>query len=193
MSKITKTERHELTQLIKKREKVMKTQAQERSAALLAEFEAQSAKIHHYDEDEVWQKAEEGARAAVDAANQQIAARCKKLGIPAEFAPYVAFGWSGRGHNAVSNRRDELRRAAKTKIALLEAEAISKIERMSLEAQTEIVSKGLESDAAIAFLNAMPALASLMPPIEVTEITSLIESRVKDRARAMIEHKSTWN
>ena len=36
---MTKGERTELGQLIRKREKVMKSQAQERSAALIAEFD----------------------------------------------------------------------------------------------------------------------------------------------------------
>jgi hypothetical protein len=56
MPGMTKGERHELTQLVRKRERVMKIQAQERSALLLAEFDAQSAKIYHFDEDPVWKR-----------------------------------------------------------------------------------------------------------------------------------------
>lgn len=117
---MTKGERLELGQLIRKRERVMKVQAQERSAALLAEFDAQSAKIHHYDEDPVWQQSQAAAEKAVEDARLQIAARCRELGIPAEFAPDLNIYWSGRGHNAVASRRAELRRAAKSRIEAME-------------------------------------------------------------------------
>jgi hypothetical protein len=189
---ISKAERHELLQVIKKRERVLKMHAQERSASLLAEFESHSAKVHSFDDDEVWQKAEEAARAAVEKANEMIADRCLALGIPREFAPHVAFGWAGRGHNAVSQRRDELRRTAKAKITAMEAEATTKIERMSLEAQTELVSKGLESEAAMAFLNAMPDISAMMPKVETVEIQALIDVRLRDRERRALEHRN-WN
>lgn len=174
---MTKGERTELGQLIRKREKVMRAQAQERSAALLAEFDAQSAKIHHWDEDGVWLKAKEEAEKAVEEARIAVAARCEAMGIPAEFAPSMQLTWYGRGHNAVAERRTELRRAAKSKIDALEKEAITKIERMSLEAQTQVIASGLESEAAKTFLNAMPSMDLLMPPVEIGEIQSLIEAK----------------
>jgi hypothetical protein len=190
MVAMTKGERTELGQLIRKREKVMKAQARERSSALLAEFEAQSAKIHHWDEDEIWAKAKEEAEIAVSAAQRIIAKRCKALGIPEEFAPGVQFFWHGRGHNAAADRRAELRTAAKRKIEHLEAEAITKIERMSLEAQEEVVANGLESAAAKAFLQAMPKLEALMPPIAVGEIQSLVEAQAAQRRKALSDYSS---
>ena len=110
MASMTKAERQELSQLIRKREKVMKSLAQERSATLLAEFDAQSAKIHHYDEDPIWQRVHAEAKEMMDRATVEIAARCRELGIPAEFAPGLEMFWHGRGHNAVASRRAELRR-----------------------------------------------------------------------------------
>lgn len=178
---MTKTERQELGQLIRKRERVMKMQAQERSAALMAEFDAQSAKIYHYDDDPVWQRVHAEAVASLDVARVEIAARCHELGIPQEFAPGLDIYWHGRGHNAVQERRSELRRAAKSRIAAIEAEAISKIERLSLEAQTQIVANGLESEGAKAFLNAMPAMDQLMPPLQFDEIASLVETKCAQR------------
>lgn len=185
MAGMTRVERTELGQLIRKREKVMKSQAQERSAALLAEFDAQSAKIYHYDDDPVWAKVEAEAKAAVESAQRAIHDRCKELGIPDEFAPGVAFTWYGRGHNSVADRRAELRRAAKSKVDALEKEAITKIERLSLEAQTEVISSGLESDAAKTFLNSMPSMDALMPPIEIGEIQTLIDKKHSDRRLAV--------
>lgn len=185
MSGMTKGERAELGQLIRKREKVMKSQAQERSAALLAEFDQQSAKIHHWDDDAVWASAMDEAEKAAAEARASIAARCEKLGIPVEFAPTLNLTWYGRGHNAVAERRGELRRAAKSKIDALEKEAVTKIERMSLEAQTQIIASGLESAAAKDFLNNMPAMDALMPPIEIGEIQSLIEAKHAQRDRRL--------
>jgi hypothetical protein len=175
--KMTRGERTELTQLIRKREKVMKSQAAERSALLLAEFDAQSAKIHSFDDDDVWKAAATAAEESVAKANDMIARQCKKLGIPKEFAPSVRFWWDGRGHNAVASRRAELRRAAKSRIEAMETEAISKIERMSLEAQTEVLANGLETESAKKFLDAMPKMNELMPPVQIGEIQSLVDTR----------------
>lgn len=174
MTGMTKAERAELSMLIRKREKVMRSMAVERSAELLAQFDAQSARIYHYDEDEVWSKVFKEAEAAVAAANEAIAARCVERGIPPEFAPQVGVGWAGRGHNAVASRRQELRRAAKSRIEQIEADAITKIERASLMAQTEIIASGLESEAAQRFLKSMPAIEMLMPSVDVMEVERLI-------------------
>jgi hypothetical protein len=180
---MTKGERDQLLQLVKKRERVMRVKAQERSAALIAEFDAQSAKIHHWDEDAVWKRVHDEAEKAIEAAQIAIAARCQEMGIPAEFAPGLNLYWHGRGHNAVSDRRAELRRAAKSRIEAIEKEALSKIEGMSLEAQTQIIAHGLESDAAKAFLESMPHIEALMPSLQVAEIQSLIEAKRAERRR----------
>lgn len=174
---MTKGERQELSQLVRKRERVMKCHAQERSAALLAEFDAQSAKIYSFDDEAVWQQAQAAAEEAVTKANEAVQRRCKELGIIEEFAPGFSFHWHGRGHNAVAGRRAELRRAAKSKIEALEKEAVSKIERMSLEAQTQVIASGLESEAAKKFLDSMPSMETLMPAVHVGEMQELVESR----------------
>lgn len=180
---MTKGERDQLLSLVKKREKVMKVKAQERSATLLAEFDAQSAKIYHWDEDAVWAKVKEEAEAAIERAQIQIAARCKELGIPVELSPGLQMFWHGRGHNAAADRRAELRRAAKSKIESIEKEAVAKIEAMSLDAQTQIVAHGLESDVAKQFLESMPSLETLMPPVVITEMQALIDRRAQERRR----------
>ena len=71
-------------------------------------------------------------------AQKDIAERCKTLGIPPEFAPGVNVYWHGRGQNAVQARQAELRRAAKAKIEAIQSAAVTEIEHMSLEAQTNI-------------------------------------------------------
>lgn len=180
---MTKAERDQLLQLIKKRERVMKTKAQERSATLLADFDVQSSKIYHWDEDEVWSAVKQEAEAAIEKAQEMIAVRCKKLGIPVEFAPGLHLSWHGRGHNMASERRTELRRAAKSRIDAIEKEACAKIESMSLDAQTAIVAHGLESKVAKDFLNSMPKIEALMPMVQITEVQALIEVKRAERDR----------
>ena len=71
--KMTKGERQELGQLIRKREKVLRAAADERAAAMLADFDAQCAKIYSFDDDRVWaeavaamERAEKDAQAAIE-------------------------------------------------------------------------------------------------------------------------------
>ena len=142
---------------------------------------SQPDKHDSFDDDDVWKAAHEAAAKASSEAQEAIIVRCRELGIPAEFAPGVVMGWYGRGQNAVAGRRAELRRMAKSKIDLIEAEAKTKIERLSLAAQTEVIANGLESEAARTFLEKMPSLESLMPPIDAGEIKALIDHRHRER------------
>lgn len=177
---MTKTERSDLLSLIKKRERVMKTMAGERSAQMLAEFEAQAAKIYSFNDDAVWAKAKEEAEAAVRAAQNAVEERCAALGIPREFAPALSMAWYGRGENAFASRMAELRRAAKRRIEAIEAEAGSRIERMSLDAQAELLSQGLDTDAARLFLDAAKAdMAALMPSLQIVDIEKMIAPTLK--------------
>lgn len=183
---MTKGERQELGSLIRKREKVMKTEAEKRSAALLADYDAASAKIYHWDNDDVWAKAKAEADKAVESARRDIAARCQQMGIPAEFAPDLQLFWSGRGHNALASRRHELRQAAKSRIAAMERDALAQIERLSLQAQTEIVASGLQSEAAQQFLKSMPSMDALMPPVAIDEIEKLVATRRAERRQNLL-------
>lgn len=158
----------------------MKTMATERSAEMIAEFEAQSAKIYTFNDDAVWAKAQDDARAAVIAAQALIEERCRALGIPAEFTPSLNIEWQGRGQNAFAWRMAELRRAAKKRIEAIEAEAVSRIERMSLDAQAELLSQGLDTDAARVFLDAAKAdMASFMPSLRVADVEKMIAPTLK--------------
>jgi hypothetical protein len=186
-TRMSKSERVELGQLIRKREKVMKSLASERAAKMLAEFDAQSATLYSFDQDEVWKASTEEAKKVVEEANAVIADRCAKLGIPAEFAPSLNFGWCERGENAVASRRAELRRMAVARIKAIEAETITKIERLSLTAQTEVIANGLQSDAARQFLESMPSLETLMPSVPVSEIKQLQDEKIEARNRRNFE------
>lgn len=180
---MTKGERAELGQLIRKQERVMKAAASERSAKLIAEFEQQMDETFSFNDDAVWKQAFAAASEVMAEANRKIAARSAKLGIPKEFAPSLAFGWVERGQNAAKARRDELRRIAKRKIEAMETEARTKIEAMSLAAQTEVIAHGMNSKAAREFLERMPSLDSLMPRVSQKDVTALLpKTRAGDAA-----------
>jgi hypothetical protein len=164
---MTRREREDLAALVRRREKVAKTATAQRSAELCADFEAQLASIYSYDEDQTWRTITEDAQRIVHEADARVAERCRELGIPPRFRPGLNLSWYSRGENAVAERRGELRQVARTRIAALEKQARTEIERQSVELQTQLVAGGLESSAARAFLEAMPTPAALMPPLDV--------------------------
>jgi len=84
---MTKGEREDLQRLIRQREKVLKSAAKQRSAELLADFENQMGQQFSFDQDEIWERAVKSAEPVVRRAQEQIAERCRELGIPKQFAP----------------------------------------------------------------------------------------------------------
>ena len=171
---MTKGERDDLIKLVKQRERVEKTAAEARSKDLVADLEHQLGTIFKYDKDEVWAEAKRGFDEALEEANIKIAKRNKELGIPEEFAPSISLGlgggWHGRGENACAARRAEFRRMGLAKIIEIETNAKAHIAAKSVELQTEIISHGLTSDAAIKFLEKLPSVTDLMKPIPFVEI-----------------------
>jgi len=168
-------ERHELAQLVRRRANGAKEMAALRAAELLADFESQMACEYAFDSDETWSAA---MRAAMDAYHEAVAMierRCEDLGIPKAFAPSLAPpAWWSRGENAVAARRVELRKVAQTRIAALVKAAKVQIEQASLETQTTLVAGGLDSDAARAFLDAMPTPEALMPRLSMAEVQTAL-------------------
>lgn len=178
---MTKAEREDLIRLVKQRERVAKTAAEQRSAAMLAEFEQQISAIHKFDSNDVWKAATGAAIDAAKKANEEIAAEADKLGIPKEFQPKLHFTWARRGENEVRERREELRRVAKAEIDALEKVARVQIESQSVHAQTEIIAHGLSSEAAVAFLNNLPKIESMMPALDVTAIQQKLAENARKR------------
>lgn len=84
-NKMTKAERDDLVRLVKQRERVAKTAAEQRSAAMLAQFEQQISALHSFNDNDVWKAATEAAIDAAKEANEKIANEADKLGIPKEF------------------------------------------------------------------------------------------------------------
>jgi hypothetical protein len=177
---MTKGEREDLIRLIKQRERVAKTAAEQRSAAMLAQFEQQVSATYTFATNDVWRASVEAVREAAMSASAKIEAECDALGIPKEFQPGLSFSWAQRGENAFEARRSELRRLARAEIDAMEKVARVQIEQASVQAQTEVIANGLTSEAAIAFLRNMPAIETMMPALDITSI----QAKLADRARA---------
>jgi hypothetical protein len=167
---MTKGEREDLVRLVRQREKVLKSAASQRSAELLADFENQMGQAYQFDQDETWAEAKNAAEREVERAQQKIKARCRELGIPERFAPSINLYWSSRGYeNSIRDRREELRRMAMTKIGALQRAANTRIEVSCLEAHEQVVTAGLTSDAARAFIQTLPGVDTMMPQLSFAE------------------------
>jgi len=168
---MTVKERSDLLALVRARARVAKAETDERAAALLADYERQSATIFPFDRDETWKAATLVLEAAYRESQCQVAERCDELGIPKEFQPSLSPPyWRGRGENAFASRRAELRKVAMTQIELLRKTAVTLIERKAVEVQEQLVADGLTSDAARAFLEAMPKVTTLMPTLDAKKL-----------------------
>jgi hypothetical protein len=64
-ARMSKGEREDLQRLVRQREKVLKSAAKQRSIELLADFENQMGSEYSFDQDEVWDKAEQAAEVVV--------------------------------------------------------------------------------------------------------------------------------
>lgn len=171
---MTRSDRETLIKIARQRERLAKTEAKERAAALVADFEKQLDRRYHFNENQVWESAAKTARQVVQDANDQIAAECARLGIPAQFAPKLSMGWSDRGRNDAKEERAEMRRVAMKTIDALEKSAKTAIERRSLETQEKIMVGGLTSSDAQTFLSSMPTAEALMPVITVASVETLL-------------------
>jgi hypothetical protein len=178
---MTKTERQDLLQICRQRERVAKAEAVATAARRKADFEAQLARIYSFDEDDVWKAAHKAVKEAYAEAYKRVAARCDQLGIPHWAQPEESEPhWWGRGENAVAERRRELTKVAHAKIDQLLKEARHIIEARSVEIQTRLLADGLTSDDARAFLEAMPTPAQLMPVVTVGEIQKQLGGENED-------------
>jgi hypothetical protein len=181
--RMTKGERDELSKILKARARLAGRVVEQRSAELLAEAEQQLATVYKVN-DEAWRELTATAQQTIREADAELARRCRTLGIPEEFRPGLRLGWYGRGENADKARRAELRKVAQSRIEAMAKAARVAIETRALDGLTKLAAGVLESDAARAFLAAMPAAEALMPALDVTTLGPLALSA--KRAESLI-------
>jgi hypothetical protein len=184
---LSRNETHDLSMIIKDRTKVLRAHADEQAARCMADFEKKLAAIYSWDQDEIWKAATEEALKVVKESQEKIAARCEELGIPKTFAPSIGASWSGRGENALNERRSELRRVAKSSIEAMTKAAITRIEKQGLDLRTQVVAMGLLSENAKIFLESLAPVEEAMQSLDFAEIELTLEReqqrRIADRRR----------
>lgn len=173
---LSRQETHDLAMIIRDRTRVLKAAVAERAAACKADFEHQMATIYKWDEDAIWKEAAESAARVVEDAKAKIARRCRQLGIPERYAPDLDLRWIGRGENALSERRAELRRTADAIIAAMVKRAETMIERQGLALRTQVVAMGLLSPSAKLFLESLASVEEAMQQLEFADVEKQLEA-----------------
>jgi hypothetical protein len=174
---MTQRDRKSLLEVCRLRAKSAKDKITALAAERRAEFQKQLATIFAWDSDEVWKQINEEAEEFEEEMNRRIAQRSRELGIPAEFAPRRNSYWAGRHENGSKERRAELTKVAYTRIESDEKAAKSTINAAAADIQVRLLADGLETTAAKAFLESMPAPEQLMPVITVAEIQKQLPAR----------------
>jgi hypothetical protein len=169
---MTKGDRAELGKVLKYRAKVAKGDIENHAGRILANIEAQLAAVYP-ENHAAWADVTEHTRQLIADADTQIAERCRKLGIPEQFRPSIDFRWYGRGENAIKDRRAELRKVAQMELAARVKAAKNAVDRRTADLLTQLAVDMLESSQAKDFLNAMPSVDDLMPPITLDDLKAI--------------------
>ena len=178
----TQRERETLLRVVRMNAKIAKEGIAQREAQLLAKADEDLAAAYRFDDD-AWAEITRAAEAAVYKADQRIAQACRDLGIQERFRPQLTISWSGRGENAVAERRAELRKVARTKIKAAGQEAKLAIDRQAAKVMTDLIAGGLKSARAKALLESIPAADKLMPPVAVAELETASDPTSDRRSR----------
>jgi hypothetical protein len=166
---MTAAERTDLARVVRLRAKIRRSDVDEHKARQLAKVEQQLAKIYSK-HDKRWAAITEAAQKVTDEANAQIRKICMDGGTVPEFGPCLYLGWEGRGENAFTARRAELRKVATTQIEANARAARMRIDRAEASLLEQITARGLRTDDAKKFLESMPSIEELMPNLEIGEL-----------------------
>jgi hypothetical protein len=176
---MTRSDREELAKVVRLRAKVAKADTARRKAELLADVEAKLSALYQF-EDEAWAEITKEAEQLVQEADARIAEICRQRGVPENFRPGLHLSWYGRGENASSQRRAELRKLAERQIDAAVANAKLVIDAKQAEVLTALIAGGLHSEEAHAFLESMPTAEQLMSPLVVGELQKLLKVYEED-------------
>jgi hypothetical protein len=167
---LNKADRDALIRVVKDRAKLAEKDVAARARVLLAEvLDLMAAEFAA--NDALWSDqlllAEEGVRLL----NAQIRQRCSEVGTPARFAPDVTVHWHSRSSEfSERERRNELKALAEARIAALVDTAKVEVQRQSSDLAEKLIIDGLDSEAARRFVEALPTIEQLMPPLSLDEL-----------------------
>lgn len=184
---LSKGDRDALLIVLRKRDKAMRAVAAQRRAANMAEFEKAISREVRWQEDGTLAQAVEYGIDAARQTDKMISERCEQLGIPDRFRPKLLWNWATRGENAVKERRAELRLMAKAHFDSQEKDALAKAELHSLDLQEQLIASSLTGADARAFLDKVPSVESLMPPMSENEVKALFDAVVPPDIKKIAE------
>jgi hypothetical protein len=148
---------------------------------LKAEFEVQLATTYPASGDPVWKDALETVYNTYKIQQARVNARCDELRIPEKFRPHIhPPGWADSWRASCFDFKDmraEMRRLAGIQIDDMLKSRLAQLELDSANIQFEIASRGCITEAAQEFLKKLPAIESMVPPIQVSDIEALVEGR----------------
>jgi hypothetical protein len=172
---LTDRERRDLMRLVQERARIAKGLVRLRADELREDFEEQLATEYRWDEDPTWTEVYAAAQEASRRANEAVQERCEALGIPEWARPTIhAPYWSPRREGVTATRRGELRRVAHSRITALARDAEVRVARAALEAREHLIADALTSPAARAYLEGLPQVTHLMPPLVLAEVRALV-------------------
>ena len=159
----TRADRDALLKYDRSRTRARKEDAEAYGALLVARFEEQLAKEFSFNSD-AWKAAHADAN---EAAQRTIAERCadtrhSEVGA-ARAQPLLA----QTGRERLEGRRAELRKVAQSRADALLKAAMARIARDSIEFQGQLLAGTLNTAAAKALLDGLPAVESLMTPLDL--------------------------
>lgn len=162
-SQITKTERTELTRLIKLNTKVLRNEIACREAEMLSEISVRLAERAREDD-----KAADGFQEACRELTQEANAKLDEL-LKQHGELFSGGRWRdpGRFHAPRAYRvpedREQLRKAAEHRIRLQARQARAALDRAEADLLRDLHVEALETEAAREFLTRMPTLDGLLP------------------------------
>jgi hypothetical protein len=167
---VKKTDREELSRVIRLRAKVTRADVDRRKLDLMAELEQQLSQRFKMDAD-LWKDVTAKAEAAVAEADAQIAGIRRERGVPEEFRPKLTLNWWSRGENALASRRAELRKVGLARIEAAAAAGKLAVEAKEADLLTALIADGLETDDARKWLETIPGAKELLPASVIGELS----------------------
>lgn len=166
---ITKSERTELRSLIRQRFKVLRSQVEARRAELVVELE-QHVAAKFAEEDKRWADAMLLIDEAVREANRKANDVLRGLDIDAIDSSKEYTIVLNRGISKPATERNLLVRNGMKRIDAQVKAAYLQLDQQEADLLTRLVSNGLESDEARAFIGEIPTVSALVPAGRLLEL-----------------------
>lgn len=177
MSVIAPGERRELRSVVRSQFKVLRAEAQQRKAELLAEAERQLVERYR-DEDKQMDDFNWRVSQVVDQANNDIEDLMKQVGVGQDGGRWQhLYRLAAPRYGRKSEDRKQLHAALLAGIDAQVRAAMLSLDRQEADLLRQLAADALESDEARAFLMRIPTVAELVPSSRLREIESAFDEQ----------------